>query len=86
MGVRNFTVLGVPPFLNVPNLACTKDRWVWYPTRSDLNSLKTTVDLRPKGPRRKVNPLIREIISGFINFFPINCYIGYKRISIYKKN
>ena len=43
------------------------------------------VDLRSKGPGRKLIPLIREIILGPIGYFPIYFYIGYKAISVYGK-
>ena len=45
-----------------------------------------TVELRSKGPGRKGNPLIRERISSLINHFLIYFYIGYKEISVYRKN
>ena len=45
-----------------------------------------TVELRSMGPGRKGIPLIREIISDPISYFPIYIYIGYKGISVYGKN
>ena len=45
-----------------------------------------TVELRSKGPGRKGIPPIREIISGPIGYFPIYFYIGYKGISVHRKN
>ena len=45
-----------------------------------------TVELRSKWPGRKGIPPIREIILGYISFFPIHFYIGYKGIWVYKKN
>jgi len=44
------------------------------------------MELRHKGPGRKGNPPIMEIISNLINCFPVYIYIGYKRISVYGKN
>ena len=41
-----------------------------------------TVELHSKGPDRKGNLPIREMISGFINHY----FIGYKGISVYEKN
>jgi len=43
------------------------------------------VELRSKGPGRKGNPPIRDIILEPISYFPIYFYIGYKGISIYEK-
>ena len=44
----------------------------------------STVELRSKGPGRKGNPPIRENISSPNS--PYNFYIGYKGISVYRKN
>ena len=46
----------------------------------------TTVELRSKGPGRKGNPPLREMISGLIGHSPINFYIGYKGISVNGKD
>ena len=51
-----------------------------------LHDFVSTVELRSKGPGRKGNPPIREMISGFISNFSIYFYIGYKGISVYRKN
>ena len=53
-----------------------------FPLCTDL----ITVELRSKGPGRKGIPLIREILSSPIDYFPIHFYIGYKGISVYGKN
>ena len=45
-----------------------------------------TVEFHSRGPGRKGIPPIREIISGPIGYFSFYFYIGYKRISVYKKN
>ena len=45
-----------------------------------------TVEFRSKGPGRKGNPPIREIISGPFSHFLIYFHIGYKGISVYGKN
>ena len=45
-----------------------------------------TVELRSKGPGRKGNPPIREMISGPISYVPIYIYISYKGISVHGKN
>ena len=46
----------------------------------DVVAVVVTVELRSKGPGRKGNPPIREIILGPIGYFPIYFYIGYKGI------
>ncbi len=45
-----------------------------------------TVELCSKVLGMKGNPPIRERISRLINHFAIHIYIGYKKISIYRKN
>ena len=45
-----------------------------------------TVDLRSKGPNRKGNPFIKEMISGLIRYCSIPFHIGHKGILVCEKS
>ena len=51
-----------------------------------IYQILSTVELHSKGPGRKGNLPKREEISSPTKHFPIYLYIGYKGISVYRKN
>ena len=62
---------------------------IWFDSTwlmKDYNQIQHAVKLRSKGPGRKGIPPVREIIWGPINYFSYYFYIGYKGISVYRKN